>query len=99
MADRIVLDFNDWLRLGVEAGWVSPDYCITHDGTPLTVDEEERADTDEYGLDDACLHGLRLIPPGEQLAPFYARWGDNPLSHLEPLSPEVAAGVEMFKAE
>jgi len=76
--------FDEWLRVGVRRGWVSPDYCITHDGTPLTVEEEARAEGDECGLEDACMHGLRLVPPGEKLAPFYARWGNtDPVEWIE----------------
>jgi len=94
MGEQVVIDFDEWLRLGVEAGWCSPPYCDSHDGVPFTVTEEE---ADEEDVVDSCRHSLRLIPSGEALAPFYARWGAHPLEATVPLSAATAAAVRTWE--
>lgn len=49
------MDFDEWLRMGMEKGWCGPAVCQTHDGTPTTTDEDE-----EFEEGDPCLHILRL---------------------------------------
>lgn len=49
-------DFDEWLRAGMEAGFVGPAVCETHDGLP-TSDLED--DEFEDGA-DPCVHVLRL---------------------------------------
>lgn len=49
------MDFDEWLRMGMEKGWCGPAVCQTHDGTPTTADEDE-----EWETGDPCLHILRL---------------------------------------
>ena len=49
------LTFEEWHKLGMEKGWVGPAICETHDGIPLTADEE-----DEFEEGDPCIHILRL---------------------------------------
>ncbi len=48
--------FDDWLDYGMEQGWCGPAVCETHDGVPMTEEEE-----DEF-MDgaDPCLHVIRL---------------------------------------
>lgn len=90
------LSFDDWLRLGVEAGWVTPEFCLTHDGVPYTVEEEEAAD-DPEALDDHCVFALRLLEPDANLAPFYQRWGTDVLNGTHPLRAGVAESVRTLK--
>lgn len=57
------IEFEDWLRQGMDAGFVGPPVCQTHDGTPTTEAEDE--EFEEY---DPCLHILRLYPDSETKA-------------------------------
>lgn len=52
------LDYDAWLQLGIDEGWVSPPFCNTHEGDPyMTIDEE--AEWDAGG--DPCLVVLKVI--------------------------------------
>lgn len=92
----VPIDFDSWLRLGVEAGWVTPQFCLAHDGLPLTVEEEaaEVAPDDDPDFHDRCRFALLVVPPGEHVGPLPGRWRD-PLDQVAPLPPEVAAGVKL----
>lgn len=49
------MTFDEWLKVGMDAGYVGPPVCFTHDGLPTSEAEDE-----EYDLGDPCLHILRL---------------------------------------
>lgn len=53
-------DIGDWIAHGVERGWVTA-ACATHDGIPMTPDEEEQWDD---GL-DPCQPVLRVWLDGK----------------------------------
>lgn len=53
-------DFSEWLQEGIELGFVGPAICYTHDGLPLS--EQEDADFEE---NDPCIHILRLYEDEE----------------------------------
>jgi hypothetical protein len=53
------VDFAEWLALGQEKGWASPQYCGSHD-TGLTNDELAVDDADLF---DMCIPTVRLFPP------------------------------------
>lgn len=50
------MDFDEWVRYGVEQKWVTLPYCDTHDGGPLT--DEEATEFEEGG--DPCIVVMRL---------------------------------------
>jgi hypothetical protein len=50
-----LMDFEEWLRQGIENGWCGPSVCYTHDGLPTTVAEDE-----EFEESDPCIHIIRL---------------------------------------
>lgn len=50
------MDFDAWLKMGLENKWVGPPVCSTHDGLPSTEDEDNAWDEG----DDPCIHILRL---------------------------------------
>lgn len=50
------MTFDAWLRHGLEHGWISDPFCITHDGAPMTAFEQ--AEMEEW--DDPCLAAVRL---------------------------------------
>lgn len=50
--------FYEWLRMGVQNGWVSPPFCNTHEGDPYMTAEEEY-EWDEGG--DPCFVVLKVL--------------------------------------
>lgn len=50
--------FEQWLKVGVSRGWCGPAVCNTHDGIPMSEDEDERFESGE----DPCVHIVRLYP-------------------------------------
>lgn len=50
--------FGNWLRQGIEEGWVSEPFCHTHNGDPYMTKEEEQ-EWEEGG--DPCMHVLKLL--------------------------------------
>lgn len=55
-------EFNIWLNNGIQNGWVSPPVCSTHDGVPMSADEEESV---FYDSDDICVFIVRLYEDQE----------------------------------
>jgi len=53
------MNFNEWLKYGVDHGFCSEQSCQTHAGIPMTQKEEEAWDE---GL-DPCAHVVRLGTP------------------------------------
>ena len=49
--------FWDWLKVGMDNGWVSPPFCNTHDGGPLT--DEESQEWEDGG--DPCMFCVRVM--------------------------------------
>ena len=47
----------EWLTLGITAGYCSAPVCSTHDGVPMTAEEE--AEVDDGG--DPCVPVVRLL--------------------------------------
>ena len=56
--DEDVDDFNAWLELGIDKGWVSKPFCYTHDGDPYMTEEEEK-EWEEGG--DPCSHVIKFL--------------------------------------
>jgi len=50
------LTFNEWVTYGIEKGWCGPPVCSTHDGLPMS--EQEDKDFDEG--QDPCIHIVRM---------------------------------------
>jgi hypothetical protein len=50
------IEFNDWIRIGLEKGWCGPPVCYTHDALPTSQEED---DAWSEG-DDPCMHIIRL---------------------------------------
>lgn len=49
------MEFNEWVRRGMEEGWCGPPVCATHDGVPMS-----EAECDESYEWDVCIHVIRL---------------------------------------
>lgn len=49
------ITFDEWLKAGLSAGWCGPAVCYTHDGLPMSHDEEEQFEETE-----PCIHVIRL---------------------------------------
>lgn len=56
MSKYEVTDFEEWLNFGVEKGWVSDIFCNTHDGGPMTDEEDEAWSNGE----DPCTFHIRV---------------------------------------
>ena len=54
------MTFDQWLKLGYDNGWCGPDVCETHDGLPMSEEEETLFDDD-----DTCVHIVRLYVDAE----------------------------------
>lgn len=52
----------EWYRMGLENGWCTPQVCVTHDGYPMTAEEEQAFDET---LGDDCLFLMRLVDSDE----------------------------------
>jgi len=59
--DGKCMDFEEWLRIGIENGWSGPSVCYTHDGLPLSTEEDE-----QFSEGDPCIHIIRLYEDAEQ---------------------------------
>lgn len=55
LENLLKMDFDTWLKVGYENGWVGAPICYTHDGLPTTEQEDE-----EFDEHDPCVHILRL---------------------------------------
>ena len=55
------MDFEEWLRIGIENNWAGPAVCFTHDGLPTT-----RAEDEEFDNGDPCIHIVRLYDDESQ---------------------------------
>ena len=59
-----VSNVYEWINLGVEMGWCGPPVCVTHDGMPMTGEEE-----DEFVEgNDICVHMIRPYHDSEEKA-------------------------------
>lgn len=56
------MQYEEWIRIGVEAGWCTAPVCYTHDGVPMTPEEEELW----VEGDDPCIHIVRMCEDPEQ---------------------------------
>ena len=54
-------DYADWLKHGMDMGWVGPEVYVSHDGIPTS--EEEDARVEEGG--DPCLWVIRVYESPE----------------------------------
>ena len=53
------MDYNEWVRIGIEAGWCGPAVCFTHDGLPVSLEEETLWE------EEPCIHVIRLYEDDE----------------------------------
>lgn len=50
------MTFDEWLQIGVDNKWCGAAVCSTHDGVPMSDQE----DAEFMEGDDPCVHILRL---------------------------------------
>ena len=53
-------NFDDWMAHGIKMGWAGPPVCYTHDGLPMSEQED-----DEFQEGDPCIHIVRLYEDSE----------------------------------
>ena len=51
-----VLNFDEWITYGIKKGWCGPPVCSTHDGLPMS----EQEDTEFGEGQDPCVHIVRM---------------------------------------
>ncbi len=56
------MEHHEWIMYGMERGWIGPRVCATHDGLPMT--EEEESEFDE-GY-DPCIPVYRIYDSLEE---------------------------------
>lgn len=49
------MNFDEWVKYGLDNNWCGPAVCYTHDGLPTS-----QAEDDEFEEADPCLHIIRL---------------------------------------
>lgn len=55
IADKGILE---WMQIGIDNGWISPGFCMTHDGDPYMTEEEE----EEWENDgDPCCPVFKIL--------------------------------------
>ena len=50
--------FGEWLRAGIENGWITEPFCNTHDVDPGMGEDEQKEWDDGF---DPCQHVLRIM--------------------------------------
>lgn len=55
------MEFQDWMQLGIDKGWISPGFCMTHEGDQYMSAEEE-AEWEEGG--DPCCPVFKVLVQG-----------------------------------
>jgi hypothetical protein len=53
--NKVEMDFDEWLKYGMENSFCGPPVCVTHDGEPMT--DEELTEFEEGH--DPCIHMIR----------------------------------------
>ena len=52
----MALTFSEWISYGIEQGWCGAPVCYTHDGLPMSNEEDV-----EFGEgQDPCMHIVRM---------------------------------------
>lgn len=70
------MNFDEWLKIGIDNRWCLPPTCATHDGIPMNEEEQEN---DEY--DDICITAMRICDPVDWASIYdntpAMKWRDN----------------------
>lgn len=78
-------NFNEWVVIGLDNGWCSEPVCETHEGLPMTKDEEQEWESGN----DPCVLAMRIYNSPEDKAeaeeghpvsasPFKELWENRP---------------------
>jgi hypothetical protein len=52
----MALSYDEWMTYGIKKGWCGPPVCYTHDGLPMSEQEDV-----EFGEgQDPCVHIVRM---------------------------------------
>lgn len=79
--DLSQIDFDHWMELGLRRGFVGPPVCLTHDGCPMTAEEEQQIEE----FDEVCVHVIRPYRSDDERLRVEANHSPsiwrNPLEH------------------
>lgn len=54
------MNFAEWLKFGMDKGWISESFCVVHDGAPLTDEEAVLVDGEDGDWDHICVSAVRF---------------------------------------
>ena len=54
------MSFEEWMKIGLAKSWCGPPVCYTHDGLPMSEEEEA-----EFEEGDPCIHVIRMYESEE----------------------------------
>lgn len=57
------MTFLEWLKIGMDEGWVGPPVCETHDGLPMSDEEYTIMEVDG---EPPCINILRIYDDANQ---------------------------------
>lgn len=57
------MSYEEWVEIGIKNGWIGPLVCVTHDGIPMSSEEENAWDTE-----DPCIWIFRRYESPEHQA-------------------------------
>lgn len=57
------MEFSEWMKIGIDKGWCGAPVCYTHDGLPMSQEEEA-----EFEEGDPCIHIVRMYEGPEHKA-------------------------------
>ena len=72
-------DYDNWLQIGIDKGWISAPVCVTHDGLPITDEEARMEEEEPDSCWDWCVPGVRLY--GHEFV-FEEEFPENPEKEL-----------------
>jgi hypothetical protein len=58
---KVNMTYDQWLEIGLRAGWVSPPVCASHDGLPTSITE----DAEYIDGSDPCMFVMRAYESPE----------------------------------
>jgi hypothetical protein len=52
------MEMGEWYQIGIDNGWITEQFCMTHDGDPYMT-EEEQQEWEDGG--DPCCFVIKFI--------------------------------------
>jgi len=72
------MNFYEWQQYGIDKGWISPQYCMTHDGGYEYLSVEDQQEMDEGGDPCQVVHSILFEIPWFDRENLDAETSDSP---------------------